>query len=47
MRALREAAEQVGFQGLDELLTFQAEHAGDPNHAEPGRMDPNPVGGRI
>jgi len=34
MRALREAAEQVGFQGLDELLAFQAERAGDPDYAE-------------
>ncbi len=34
LRALREAAEQVGFQGLDELLAFQAEHAGDEDYAE-------------
>jgi len=34
LRGLREAAEQVGFTHLEELLAFQAAHADDEDYAE-------------
>lgn len=34
MAALREAAEEVGFQHLDDLLAFQERHAEDEDYAE-------------